>query len=221
MGSHIFSHALRRENWSSYFIHFVLKYDIVPRVFLAPFSAINQQFQKILHFLSQQSQQVPNHLAQDAKDIFTEVMTNALTLTSHVACKLMESTNLLLETVKSFIELSPYRPFGIYVFHNGEEELVTLDNSNAILQLLFYSCQPSSEAEVLEIAKRSLGDHFAYESLLQNSFRGLDYFSDGGMEADTYDIDMINKAADAFGLVMFSFPFSFFKQSNHLNLWSE
>ncbi|PON86098.1 Alpha/beta-hydrolase [Trema orientale] len=197
VGSHIFSHALRRENWSGNFIHFVWKYDIVPRVFLAPLSANKQQFGKILNFLSQRSQQVPLHLAQDAQDIFTEVMTNALTLTSHVACKLMESTNLLLETVTSFIELSPYRPFGTYVFLNVGENPVTLDNSNAVLQLLFYSCQPSSDDEVLEIAKRSLGDHHGYESELPNGFRGHNYSPD---KANADEIDMLNKAADAFGL---------------------
>lgn len=201
VGSHIFSHALRRENWSSYFIHFVYKYDIVPRVFLAPISAKKQQFQRILDFFSQRPQQVPATLNQDAQEIFREVMSNALTLTSHAACKNMESTNLLLETVTSFIELSPYRPFGTYVFLNEEGKLVTLDNSNAVLQLLFYSCQPSTESEVLGIARRSLGDHFGYEGELKKSSREHNYSLNGGMDSDTYEIDMINRAADAFELV--------------------
>ncbi|XP_062116388.1 protein EDS1L-like [Humulus lupulus] len=194
VGSHIFAHALRRQNWSNHFIHFVSRFDIAPRIFLAPPPTNIQQFEIILNFLSGQSQEVPN-LAQD---YFAEVISNALTLTSHVACKLMESTNLLLETVTNFIELSPYRPFGVYAFFNGQQKLVTLDNSNAVLQLLFYSCQPSVEAEVLEIAKRSLVDHHTYETQLQTCHK--DYYSGGAMKSYTYEIDTINKAADVFEL---------------------
>ncbi|KAM6594188.1 hypothetical protein CsatA_001891 [Cannabis sativa] len=197
VGSHIFAHALRRENWSNYFIHFVSIFDIAPRVFLAPLPTKEEEFKTILKSLSGQSQGAPNALVQD---YFVEVMRNVLTLTSHVACKLMESTNLLLETVTSFIELSPYRPFGVYAFFNGQEKLITLDNSNAVLQLLFYTCQPSVEAEVLEIAKRSLADHYAYESTLQTYHK--DCFSVGEPRSDTYEIDTVNKAADAFALTM-------------------
>ncbi|XP_062116390.1 protein EDS1L-like [Humulus lupulus] len=194
VGNHIFAHALRRQNWSNHFIHFVTRFDIVPRVFLAPRPTNIQHFETILKSLSGRSK-VPDQLAQD---YFEEVMRNVLTLTSHVACKLMENTNLLLETLTSFIELSPYRPFGVYAFSDGPKKLVTLDNSNAVLQLLFYSCQPSVETEVSDIAKRSLEDHHTYETQLQTCHK--DYNSGGAMKSDTYQMDTINKAADVFEL---------------------
>lgn len=205
VGNHIFSHALRRENWSRYFFHFVTRFDIVPRVFLAPLPSNEPHFQLLLeHFrlqslsTSRESHGAPNF----AYDFFINVMSNALTLTSHVACKLMESSNLLFETVTSFIKLSPYRPFGTYVFSNGNGKVVTLKNSDAVLQLLFYSCQPSSEDVGRDIAKRSFTEHFAYENELLQSFNG--HISlDGGIESADECNDMINKAADDIGLVSF------------------
>ena len=44
IGNHIFSHALRHEKWAPYFIHFVMRYDIVPRILLAPISSIKHEF---------------------------------------------------------------------------------------------------------------------------------------------------------------------------------
>lgn len=43
VGDRIFTHALRRENWDGCFIHFVMRYDIVPRIMLAPLSSTEQE----------------------------------------------------------------------------------------------------------------------------------------------------------------------------------
>ncbi|BFG32644.1 hypothetical protein CerSpe_189180 [Prunus speciosa] len=74
----------------------------------------------------------------------------------------MGSTNLLLETVKHFIKLSPYKPFGTYVFCTGNGKLVVFKNPEAVLQTLFYSCQLSSETERAAIAHKCLNEHFGY-----------------------------------------------------------
>ena len=42
-GDRIFGHALRREGWSDYFTHFVMKYDIIPRIMLSPSSTEHAQ----------------------------------------------------------------------------------------------------------------------------------------------------------------------------------
>ncbi|GMN45756.1 hypothetical protein TIFTF001_014935 [Ficus carica] len=200
VGNHIFSHALRRENWSRYFIHFATRYDIVPRIFLAPLSS-KPQFQQILD--SFKSQSVLTNLGSYeppsiAYEFFKDVMSNALTVTSHAACKLMESSNLLFETMTSFIKPSSYRPFGTYIFSNGNGKLVTLNNADAVLQLLFYSCQPSSEEDGKEIAKKSLTEHFAYNNELLQSLKEP-IVLDGKESADACN-DMINKAAEDMGL---------------------
>ena len=52
IGNHIFSHATNREKWSRFFIHFVLRYDVVPRISLAPFSSVKQTIDPILQVLN-------------------------------------------------------------------------------------------------------------------------------------------------------------------------
>lgn len=173
-GDRIFSHALRRENWARYFIHFVMRYDIVPRVMLAPLSSIEAGLQQILLYTSPKSPYFQHESigkSSCATSCFMIVMRNASAVSSHAASHLMGCTNLLLETVSSFIELSPYRPFGTYIFCTGNGKLVVVQNPDAILQLLFFSAQLSSETEIADVVYRSLKDHSSYENDLQGSLK--------------------------------------------------
>ena len=106
----------------------------------------------------------------EAPKFYETVMRNASAIASHAACQLMGNSNPILETVASFIELSPYRPSGTFVFYTGNGKLVVVRNADAILQLLFYSSQLCSENELQAVAERSLNNHFDYLSALQESF---------------------------------------------------
>lgn len=171
VGNHIFSHASNREKWSHHFIHFVMQYDIVPRIFLAPFSSIEKLITPVLQLLTPNN----NSLTQDAIrdsvtcEFYSTVMRNAATVTSHVACNLMGSTNLLLETMTNFVELSPYRPFGTYIFCNGNGQLIVVKNSDAVLQLMFHIAQLRDLAQLSEVANKSILQHLAYEAELEES----------------------------------------------------
>ncbi|PSS07824.1 Protein EDS1B like [Actinidia chinensis var. chinensis] len=174
VGDHIFPHALRREKWDIYFIHFVTRYDIVPRLMLAPLSSIERELQPVLHFFNPKSQFFGLEsitTAPDASTFFMNVMRNVSAVTSHAACHLMGSTNSLLETVTSFIDLSPYRPFGTFVFCTGNGKLVVVKNPDAVLQLLFYSSQLTSEADIRDVACKCLKEHLGYENELQESLQ--------------------------------------------------
>lgn len=170
VGDFIVSHALKRENWSQHFVHFVMRYDIVPRILFAPLSSIQQEFEHILHYFTANN----HHFESIAADFYTKVMSNASSLASHAACKLMGNTNLLLETLTNFIQLSPYRPFGTYVFCTGNGKLVHLDNPEAVLQLLFYSCQLSNEAEKEATARSCINAHLGYGTELLGGEGSLD-----------------------------------------------
>ncbi|KAK7354110.1 hypothetical protein VNO80_19568 [Phaseolus coccineus] len=167
IGNHILSHASRRENWSRYFIHFVLRYDIVPRIFLAPLSSIQLTFGSILPSLNPKSKTSTQDSTRD--EFFSTVMRNTASVTSHAACILMGSTKLLLETVSNFVELSPYRPFGTYIFCNGNGQLIVVKNSDAVLQLLFHTAQLSDLAELPDVANVSILQHLSYEAELEGS----------------------------------------------------
>lgn len=177
VGNKIWSHALRRENWARYFIHFVMKYDIVPRMMLAPLSSIQELLQAISPFInpkSQYSQRDAVARSSNALNFFMTVMRNASSVASYAACNLKGCTNLLLETVSNIVQLSPYRPFGTYIFCTGNRKLVVVENPDAVLQLLFYSSQLSSEAEAAVVGARSLNDHLLYKNEMQDSLEMQD-----------------------------------------------
>ncbi|KAH9775957.1 protein eds1-related [Citrus sinensis] len=177
VGDFIINHALRRESWSHYFIHFVMRYDIVPRVLLAPLSSLEPELKTILDFLNPKCTIHIQEPTREASALYVTVMSNASSVASHAACHLMGNTNKLSDTLLSFIELSPYRPFGTYVFCTGDRELVVVKNPDAVLQIFFYSSQLSSEVEGPEIALRSVKDHFNYQSELQNlETKGVAHF---------------------------------------------
>lgn len=205
VGNHILSHASRREIWSHHFIHFVMRYDIVPRVLLAPFSSIENTFSTVLQFLTPKSK--PSSTTRDSvrDQFFSSVMRNATTVTSHAASNLMGSTNLLLETVTSFVELSPYRPFGTYIFCNGNGQLVVVKNSDAVLQLLLHTAQLSDLDKLSEVAYISILQHQAYEDELEDSLGMqnvvyLNKLDDLPLSTDGSDTD-IAAALDGLGLV--------------------
>lgn len=173
MGDQIFGHAINRENWSHYFIHFVTKYDIVPRIMLAPLSSTERELQKVLNFFKNfkfpVSRNEVTEISNEAHALFMNVMRSASSVASHAACNLMGCTNMLLATYSTFIKLSPYRPFGTYIFCSANGKLVVVENTDAVLQMLFYCSQLSDEAEAVEISIRSLAEHMLYENELQKS----------------------------------------------------
>ncbi|TKY73451.1 EDS1 protein [Spatholobus suberectus] len=159
VGNHIFSHATRRENWSRYFVHYVMRYDIVPRILLAPLSSLDQTFEPISQSFNPKSrtfmsESVGRASAAATSDFYFAIMSNAATVTSHAASKLMGSTDTTLDTLANFIPLSPYRPFGTYVFCTGNGRLgkqIVIRNPDAVLQVLFFSAQLSTEAEAAQV----------------------------------------------------------------------
>ena len=78
------------------------------------------------------------------------------------ACNFMGCRIPALETLRNFIELSPYRPFGTYIFCSGSGKLVVVRNPNAVLQILFYCAQWSQEEDA-EAAKKGLNERLAYQ----------------------------------------------------------
>lgn len=211
VGNHIFSHATRRENWSGYFTHFVMKHDIVPRLLLAPLSSYEQRFDPLLQFFNPKSKSfmdVSIGSETVASEFYSVVMRNAAATTSHAACKLMGSNNAIPEMLESFIAFSPYRPFGTYIFCTGCGKLIVIRNPEAVLQLLFFSAQSSHEAEAAQVAFRCLKEHVIYgdelkERLAMQDVIYLDQLEKLPLSGDGSDGDIaaINIALNDLGLV--------------------
>lgn len=160
-----FCHAIRREGWSDYFVHFVMKLDIIPRILLAPSSSVEGLLKEIHDFKS------PHHkpILEDLIPSFVNVRKNASSVANHAACALTGSKHTLFDTMSRFIKLSPYRPCGKYFFCTETHVLVVVENPDAVLQLLFYSLHMKSDPELKKIAEESLKACWRYKDALDKS----------------------------------------------------
>ncbi|GER38528.1 gamma-glutamyltranspeptidase 1 [Striga asiatica] len=192
VASHIFSHALRRENWARFFINFMTKHDVIPRIMLTPLPQIEHGLTHVLEFLNPKS---PYDFLDPniASSFMLAVMRNSLSVASHAACYLKGCTNLLLETVANIVELSPYRPFGFFVFCTGNGKLVVLDNPDAVLQLMFFSLQLGPEEKSWDFIRGMFGKHLVYENELNESLN----MQDVTYLANLVDVPLSSSAYDA------------------------
>jgi enhanced disease susceptibility 1 protein len=166
IGDNIFNHAVRREGWSQCILNFVLPLDIVPRIPLTPLASFIEEIQSVLDCLSPQT---PSHSPVGRSlaipKYYETLLRSTLSIASYEACSFMGCTSSILGTLTSFIELSPYRPCGTYLFLTSSEQLIVLTNSDAVLQLFFYFLQLDPQQQLLDAADRSLTAHWLYEPI--------------------------------------------------------
>ncbi|KAL6655635.1 hypothetical protein ACP70R_006461 [Stipagrostis hirtigluma subsp. patula] len=168
IGDSIFNHAVRREGWSQCILHFLLPLDIVPRIPLTPLASFKEEIQAVLDWLSPQTpNRSPAGRSHAIPEYYETLLRSTLSIASYEACSFMGCTSSILGTLTSFIELSPYRPCGTYLFLASSEQLIVLTNSDAVLQLLFYFLQLDPQQQLLDAAARSLSAHWQYEPIKQ------------------------------------------------------
>ncbi|RVW21168.1 Protein EDS1 [Vitis vinifera] len=152
VGDRIFGHAVRREKWSDHFIHFVMRYDLIPRIMLGPSSTEHKQ---ILDFFNPGSESFRKH-TDSSLGLYSSVMRNASMVANYDACNFMGCKIPALETLRNFIELSPYRPFGTYIFFSGSGKPWSQEEDAE-------AAKQWSQEEDAEAAKKGLNEHLAYQ----------------------------------------------------------
>ncbi|XP_039163893.1 protein EDS1L-like [Eucalyptus grandis] len=160
-----FCHAIGREGWSDYFVHFVMKLDIIPRILLAPSSSVEGLLKEIHNFKN------PHHkpILEDLIPSFVNVRKHASCVANYAACALTGTKHTLFDTMSRFIKLSPYSPCGKYFFCTETHVLVVVENPDAVLQLLFYSLHIKFDPELKKIAEESLKACWRYKDALDKS----------------------------------------------------
>lgn len=105
----------------------------------------------------------------------------------------MGCSNSLLGTLSSFVDLSPYRPSGTWVFVTIEGQLIVMQNSDAVLQVLFYLMQLNPQEQLSQVAYRSLNEHWQYDLKLKEWIvRNREVFSLLNAEIDAGGLDLGN-----------------------------
>ncbi|CAN6477703.1 unnamed protein product [Victoria cruziana] len=182
VGDKNFGHAIRREGWSSNFQHIVFTRDITPCIAFAPLEDIKAEFQAILQqWMPKKKPRYPisgSGLSFDELVInfFTTVTNNAFSTASYDSCTLRCCSGgmALLGAVERMVDVSPYRPFGSFVFCCGGGRMVWVENHDAILQILFYTLQLEDYGDIAAAARYSVIDlQKDYKSLMKEYMKKM------------------------------------------------
>ncbi|EAZ08987.1 hypothetical protein OsI_31251 [Oryza sativa Indica Group] len=174
VGDNTFNNAVRREGWSQCILNFVVPVDIIPRIPLTPLASATEGIQAVLDWLSPQTPNFsPSGMPLIISQFYENLLRSTLSIASYEACSFMGCTSSILGTLTSFIELSPYRPCGTYLFLTSSEQLAVLTNSDAVLQLLFYCLQLDPQQQLHDAAERSLSAHWQYEPIKQSMMQEI------------------------------------------------
>jgi len=127
------------------------------------------------------------------------VVQDCSAVVSYILAANLSPNNSLIAAVKSLVKLSPYRPFGHYVFCSRSGG-IWIDNHFAVLPILYYALQTSDV---------NLGDfifeHVSYSQILHNAVQNivkLNEFSDLPLSAagSVYQDQRIATQLEALGL---------------------
>ncbi|GLJ28868.1 hypothetical protein SUGI_0568990 [Cryptomeria japonica] len=155
VGNAILGEAIGRENWTGKFCHVVSKYDIVPRMLLAPFESIAEPLNAIVpHWGSMMGIDyvAVSHLS--IPEACKTLLENVLQCTSPIANNYPGESG----------QRSPYRPFGTYMFCSTQGA-ACIDDSEAVLKMLHFTVQgmPSDQ-----LADTCASDHTGYGQMLED-----------------------------------------------------
>ncbi|GLJ13080.1 hypothetical protein SUGI_0204810 [Cryptomeria japonica] len=159
LGDKIFSRAIEREKWSPYFCHIVSRHDIVPRLCFSSLKSlpISKALDRLLPYWNdsmqkgdnQQKVQDGSHALpqEDSLSFIKQVIADTSQLVTHETRALVVgSANLVGGAVKCLIKRSPYRPFGYYVFCSSSGTACCIENTEAILQMLYFALGNSRQS---------------------------------------------------------------------------
>ncbi|GLJ28092.1 hypothetical protein SUGI_0551570 [Cryptomeria japonica] len=155
IGNTTIREAIGREDWLGRFCHVVCKYDIVPRMYLAPYESIAKPLDAILpHWQSKMDIDyvAVSHLS--ISESCTTLLNNVMKCTSTIAnnCPCVRS---------------PYVPIGTYMFCSTHGA-ACFDDSEAVLKLLHFTMQSQDGIPFDKIARTCISEHTDYGHMLED-----------------------------------------------------
>ncbi|XP_057826071.2 protein EDS1B [Cryptomeria japonica] len=176
VGNSVLGEAIGREDWTGKFCHVVSKYDIVPRMLLAPVESIAKPLNAIVpHWGSIMG---INHVAVTHLSIPEACQTlleKVLQYTSTIANNYQRESGLR----------SPYRPFGTYMFCSTQGA-ACIDDSEAVLKMLHFTMQGMPFDQ---LAGTCASDHIGYSHVLEVITKSLlNAMSIANFAADSFEM---------------------------------
>ncbi|KAH9328588.1 hypothetical protein KI387_000696, partial [Taxus chinensis] len=162
IGDEALARAVRRQGWANHFCNVVLRGDIFSRILLAPCITVSIPLEGLLpdwkKAMEQMDDDDTDSIMEDAPpDNFARtVLQHACAVVNYTSATNMDPSNKLIASLKPAVKLSPYRPFGYYVFCS-EEGALWVENYESVLPILYYS---------LATAEASVSEHIKYGRVL-------------------------------------------------------
>ncbi|XP_057867990.1 protein EDS1B isoform X5 [Cryptomeria japonica] len=153
-GNATIQEAIGREDWLGRFCHVVCKYDIVPRMYLAPYESIAKPLDAIVpHWRSKMGIDCVDVSHLSMSEACMTILNNVLKCTSTVANNYPGVR-------------SPYVPIGTYMFCSTRGA-ACFEDSEAVLKLLHFSMQCQEGIPFDQIAGTCISEHTDYGCMLE------------------------------------------------------
>ncbi|XP_050125364.1 lipase-like PAD4 isoform X3 [Malus sylvestris] len=180
LGNTSLSRAILRERWGGNFFHVVSKYDIMPRLLLAPIESCSTQ---VLHFLVQCFQRFRNigvhvQLRDEEKAALSSFVSAYLRASSSQEGEERESSS-------SSSSSMSYCPFGSYLFCS-QEGAVCVENAESVMTMMHLMFMPAEANPMCCIQDHlNYGDYVDKISsqFLKTSFMQQDELPESSYEA--------------------------------------
>ncbi|KAH9328587.1 hypothetical protein KI387_000695, partial [Taxus chinensis] len=164
-GDEVLARAVRRQGWANHFCHVVSRRDIFSRILLAPCITVSTPLEALLPNCLKAMKHIndddTDSIMEDAPpenveftDIVKTVLQHAYAVVNYISATNMDPSNKLIASLKPAVKLSPYRPFGYYVFCS-EQGALWVENYEAVLPILYYflATAPASVSEHIEYGR--------------------------------------------------------------------
>jgi len=180
IGDGTLARIVRRKGWTDQFCHVVLGHDVFSRVLLAPCISVREPLESLLPYLKRYPENVGDLLGstdttmeealpEGSAELVSTVLQHSSAIANYSSATNMSPNNPLMAAVKSLVKLSPYRPFGHYVFCSRSGGIRT-ENHFAVLSILYYTLQ-ISDGNCEEFILEHVGYGNILPSALQNTVK--------------------------------------------------
>lgn len=208
IGDEILARGVRRKKWADQFCHVVLRRDALSRILLVPSISVSKPLEALLPYWNRSMQSAADSmgstdspmaetLPEGIPEFVATVVQHCSAVSNYTSAAKMSPNNPLIAAVKPLVKLSPYRPFGYYLFCSSSGAIL-VENHYAVLPILYFSLQTlgaNLEDFILQ--------HVGYGHILPNALQNIVKFnelSDLPLSDAGYQDARIKTQLDALGL---------------------
>jgi len=151
IGDEILARAVRRKKWADQFCHVVSRRDAFSRILLAPSICVSEPLQALFPYWKRSMQSAADSMGSSdtpmaealpvgIAEFVGNVVQHCSAIANYTSAAKMSPNNPLIAAVKSLVKLSPYRPFGYYLFCSSSGG-IWIENHFAVLPILYFALQ--------------------------------------------------------------------------------